>query len=178
MKLRIALLVLGLAATAIAQDLETLSKTKTPVQRVTAMAPPIVAIRPGGKASAELAFQVKPGFHINSNKPGSELLLPTVVTLSPPTNIGVGGLEYPAGKEQSFPFAPDEKLNVYTGDFSVIARVAAAKNMPPGRFRIHGFLTYQACDDRACYPPTKLPISFDVRVARASSRSRVPQLHN
>jgi len=154
------------------QDIGTLSKPKTPVQRVTAMLPAVVGIPPGGKVTADLAFQVKPGFHINSNKPGSDLLLPTVVKLSPPTNIAVGGLEYPPGREQPFPFSADEKLSVYTGDFTVTALLSAAKNMPAGRFRVSGFLTYQACDDRACYPPTKLPISFEVDVAHASTRTR------
>jgi hypothetical protein len=57
--------------------------------------------------------------------------------------------------------------------------------MPPGRFRIHGFLNYQACDDRACYPPTKLPIAFDVQVSgkatplsRRSGRRNPPQSPN
>lgn len=175
-----------LGGSAMPQDMGTLSSHKAPVQRVTTMTPPVVNIAPGGKATTELAFQVKHGFHINSNKPGSNLLLPTVVKLSPPTNIGVGGLEYPPGREQSFPFSPNEKLSVYTGDFTVTARVGATKNMPPGRFRVHGFLEYQACDDRACYPPTKLPISFDVRVSRASATTthrrrnppQSPHVHN
>ncbi|HET7841466.1 MAG TPA: protein-disulfide reductase DsbD domain-containing protein [Terriglobia bacterium] len=189
--LRLILIVVSLSGIALAQaqeSLPALSKGKAPVQRVVAMAPKPLRITPGGKATAELQFQVKPGFHINSNKPGSELLLPTVVKLSPPTDIGVGSLEYPAGQEQSFPFSPGDKLNVYTGDFAVSAVVAAAKKMPPGRFRVHGFLEYQACDDRACYPPNRLPISFDVQVAGKTtplSRSRgrhnppqSPHIHN
>ena len=28
-------------------------------------------------------------------------------------------MNYPAGKDMSFPFSPDEQLNVYTGDFIV-----------------------------------------------------------
>jgi hypothetical protein len=172
MKMVSAILLLGCAA--FAQDLGSLSKSKAPVQRVTVMPPKVVAIAPGGKATTELAFQVKPGFHINSNKPGSELLVPTVVKLSPPTDIGVGSLEYPAGRDQSFPFSPGDKLNVYTGDFTVTAVVAAAKTMPAGRFRVHGFLQYQACDDRACYPPTKLPIAFDVQVAGKGAKLSTP----
>jgi len=56
--------------------------------------------------------------------------------------------------------------------------------MPAGRFRVHGFLQYQACDDRACYPQTKLPVAFDVKVSKAASgRSRrnppqSPHIHN
>ena len=187
MKLPIVMMLLALTGAAAAQDMGSLSKTKTPTQRVVALPPKTVAIRPGGNADVEMDFQVKPGFHINSNKPGSDLLLPTVVKLSPPTNIGVGSLEYPPGREQSFEFSPSEKLSVYTGDFTVTAKVGAAKNMPAGRFRVHGFLTYQACDDRACYPPTKLPIAFDVKVSGKATplssgsghrRSKHPQSPN
>jgi hypothetical protein len=161
------------------QDLGTFSKPKiTATNRVTAMPPRLVYLKAGGNATTELTFEVKPGFHINSNKPGSDLLLPTVVKLSPPTDIGVGGLEYPPGRQQSFPFSPNEKLSVYTGDFTVGVRVAAAKTMPPGRFRVHGFLQYQACDDRACYPPAQLPISFDVQIARGSAASTKRPRHN
>ncbi len=184
MKLLIAAAVL-LTGIAMAQDLGGFGKPKsTATNRVTAMPPKPVAVKAGGDATAELVFEVKPGFHINSNKPGSELLLPTVVTLEPPTNVGIAKVQYPPGLEQSFPFSPDEKLNVYTGDFTVNALVIAAKNTPPGRYRVHGFLRYQACDDRACYPPAQLPIAFDVQVGNAAStrprRSppQSPHVHN
>ena len=167
------------------QDIGSLSKPKlAATNRVTVMPPKTVSVKPGSNATAELVFQVKPGYHINSNKPGSELLLPTVVKLSPPTNVSVGGLEYPPGREQAFPFSPDEKLSVYTGDFTVTALVSAARNTPPGRYRVHGFLKYQACDDRACYPPAQLPVAFDVQVGRtAATRARrypaqSPRIHN
>ncbi len=167
------------------QDIGSFSKPKaSPTNRVTAMPPRPVHIQPGGKANADLAFQVKHGFHINSNKPGSDLLVPTVVKLDPPTDIAVGGLQYPEGHDFSLSADPTEKLNVYTGDFTVTAIVAAAKKMPPGRYRIHGMLKYQACDDRACYPPAQLPIAFDVQVGKAAS-TRVrrnppqsPHVHN
>jgi hypothetical protein len=140
--------------------------------RVSAIPPRIVTVLPGGKGSAELEFEVKPGFHINSNKPSSDLLIATEVKLSPPTNVSIAGVQYPPGHDFSMPAAPGDKLNVYTGDFTVTATVMAATNTPPGHYRVHGFLEYQACDDRACYPPAKLPVSFDVRVARATRHRR------
>jgi len=159
-----------LAVAAAAQDLGSFSKSKTsPTNRVTAAPSTVVRVSQGGKTTVELPFQVARGFHINSNKPGSDLLVPTVVSLSPPTNISVGGVQYPQGHEFSLPVDPNEKLNVYTGDFTVNATVTAAKNTPAGRYRVHGLLKYQACDDRACYPPAQLPIAFDVQVAKAAS---------
>ncbi len=132
-----------------------------------------VALRPGGNAvPVHLQFEVAPGFHINSNKPRDELLVPTVVKLHPPTDIAIAKITYPAGHDLTFAFAPGEKLSVYTGDFTVSALVSATRAMPPGRYRVHGLLKYQACDDKACYPPGQAPVAFDVQVSRASSTRR------
>jgi hypothetical protein len=160
------------------QDIGSFSAPKpSPTNRVKALPPRAVTVAPGGTGKAELLFEVKPGFHINSNQPDSELLIPTVLKLSPPTDVSVADVRYPAGHDFQMAEAPGQKLNVYTGDFTVNALVAAARNMPPGRYRVHGFLQYQACDDRACYPPAKLPIAFDVKVVRgpAGHRRNPPQ---
>ena len=142
-------------------------KSKAPATQRVKVAPiaPVV-VSAGQSAPVEISFRVLPGYHINSNKPNSELLIPTALSVSPPTDIYVAKLTYPAGSDRSFPFAPGEKLNVYTGDFSVTALVRPAHTTPLGRYRVHGFLKYQACDDRACYPPGQLPIAFDVKVAK------------
>ena len=170
----IALLALSCAASAQqTPDLGSFSPAKpSPRNRVEVAPPRMVHVSPGRRASAELDFRVDPGYHINSNKPGSSLLIPTQLKLSPPTNVLVGDVQYPPGKDFSLAAAPTDKLNVYTGDFSVTALVTAARNTPPGRYRVHGFLEYQACDDRACYPAAKLPVAFDVRVSRAAKRHR------
>ena len=154
-----------------AQDLGSFSKSKTP--HVTAGPVATVRVAAGSSGTIEIPFRVAPGFHINSNTPKSDLLIPTVVRLSPPTDILVGKVTYPAGQDVSFSFSPDEKLNVYQGDFSVTALVRAARRTSPGRYRVHGNLKYQACDDRACYPPSNVPVAFDVQVVRAArARSR------
>ena len=170
MKLRLSLILLVLAAAAWAQGLRDLSQSQ---ERVTAGPAGPVRVRAGSAAKVELPFRVAPGFHINSNQPKSDLLIPTLVHLDPPTDILVGKVEYPAGKDVSFSFAPTEKLNVYQGDFAVTALVSAARRTSPGRYRVRGALKYQACDDRACYPPTSVPVAFDVQVLKAlSTRTR------
>ena len=175
---RVGLLVLFVIGCARAQQSPDLGSFSAPKpshnNRVTALPPRTVTLTAGGKSSAELLFEVKPGFHINSNKPSSELLIPTQVKLDPPSNIVVGDVQYPAGHDFNLAAAGSDKLNVYTGDFTVNALVTAPRNTPPGKYRVHGFLEYQACDDRACYPPAKLPVAFDVRVFRAGAHHRNP----
>ena len=133
--------------------------------------PSPVVVVPGHTAHVTLVFRVGEGFHINSHKPLDELLLPTVVQLDPPTDVMIAKIEYPAGDLLSFPFSPESKLSVYSGEFRVTAAIRPSTAMPHGTFRVHGDLKFQACNNRQCFPPKKIPVQFDVKVERAK-RSR------
>lgn len=137
--------------------------------KVTAVPVDKVTVRQGGKSKVHMTFEVAPGYHINSHQPVSELLIPTTISLDVPTNVSMAGMDYPQGRLMTFPFSPDEKLSVYTGDFTVTGTVMAAKDTPKGTYRVHGNLRYQACDNRACYPPTNIPIMFDVAVVKGTT---------
>lgn len=129
----------------------------------------VVTIVQGKPTTVPLLFRVAGGYHINSNKPKSEFLIPTVLKVEPATDIVIGKVTYPDGTDMSFPFAPDEKLNVYTGDFKVDVLVHPLHTMQTGKYVVRGTLKYQACDNAACYPPKQLPVSFDVKIAKAAS---------
>ncbi|HZQ95232.1 MAG TPA: protein-disulfide reductase DsbD domain-containing protein [Candidatus Sulfotelmatobacter sp.] len=131
----------------------------------------------------ELDFRVAPGFHINSNTPRSEFLIPTSLKMEPPTDIVLGKIQYPQGKDVAFPFSPDEKLNVYSGDFTIKVAVHPLSSVVPGRYAMRGTLRYQACDNAQCFPPKTLPINFDVKVTRQPAQGRrnpaqSPHVHN
>jgi len=131
-----------------------------------------VVVAPGHVGNVTLVFRVGEGFHINSHKPLDELLLPTAVQLSPPTDIMIAKIQYPDGEMLSFPFSPESKLSVYSGEFKVTAAIRPAAAMPRGTFRVHGDLRFQACNDRQCFPPKKIPIQFDVKVEKAKRTGR------
>jgi hypothetical protein len=128
-----------------------------------------ISVTRGQAGVVSLPFRVASGFHINSNTPKSEFLIPTALRMSPPTDIAITKMTYPAGKDMSFPFAPDEPLNVYSGDFTVTMKVRPLHTVMPGKYAIHGELKYQACDNAACYPPKKLPVDFEVKVLKGAS---------
>lgn len=138
---------------------------KSPV--VTLTSAPVVSATQGKTATVPLSFNVAGGYHINSNHPKSEYLIPTALKVEATTDIIVRKVAYPDGLDMSFAFAPDEKLNVYTGDFKVNVVVQPLRSVVPGKYVIRGSLKYQACDNAACYPPKNLPVSFDVRIAKA-----------
>lgn len=159
----LALLALLIAA-ALAQDGLT---PKAPI--VTAMPAEPVAVAPGRSVRVELRFRVSPGYHINSSKPRSEFLIPTRLKLSPPAGLTPGAVVYPEGTDLTFTFSPKEKLNVYAGDFVVRAELRAPGSAAAGSYKVPGELRYQACNDRACFPPAKLPVEFEVTVRKPRS---------
>jgi len=152
---------------------------------------PSVSMAPVGLVTAprttqtivNLNFRVASGFHINSNTPKSEFLIPTALKMDLPTDIVLGKIQYPQGKDLSFPFSPDETLNVYSGDFSIALAVHPLKSVVPGKYVMHGVLRYQACDNAQCFPPKTLPVSFDVKVIKEKSTgshnpAQSPHVHN
>jgi len=150
------------------------SVTVAPIETIT--------VTRGSSGPVEIHFRVAPGFHINSNTPKSEFLIPTALKLEAPTDIAISKVTYPEGKDMSFAFSPDEKLNVYTGDFAVDLTVRPMHSVLPAKYAFHGYLKYQACDNAACYPPKQLPVTFEVKVlkgveAGAKNPAQSPHAH-
>jgi Thiol:disulfide interchange protein DsbD, N-terminal len=133
---------------------------------VTYEPPELTSIDRGHLGGVRLQFRISPGFHINSNQPRQDYLKKTELRLDAPTDIAVVGLTYPEGVDRSFPFAPKEKLNVYTGDFAIRVLIRPLSTVLAQRYAFHGVLKYQACDNAACYPPKQLPVSFEIRVLK------------
>jgi hypothetical protein len=127
---------------------------------------PLAIVQRGSAHPVELHFRVGKGFHVNSNTPTEEFLIPTVLTLEAPTDIIIGRVTYPAGELASFPFAPDQKLSVYAGEFTLSVLVRPLASVLPSDYAVRGILRYQACDNAACYPPKKLAVEFNVKVVK------------
>ena len=138
-----------------------------PSDQYVSMAPPAkLSVASGKPASLELDFRVKEGMHINSNAPHSEFLIPTKIRFMPPTDIAVEKVTYPDGQDISLPFSPKDKLSVYSGDFRIVAQVSASRSASTGPYTVHGELKYQACNDKACFPPKTLPVAFQIQVGK------------
>ena len=148
------------------------------------MAPvPLTSAQRAKATMVNLDFRVPAGYHVNSNTPKSEFLIPTALKMDLPTDIVLGKIEYPAGTDMSFPFSPDEKLSVYSGDFTIAVAVHPLHSVVPGKYVMRGILRYQACDNAACYPPKNLPVSFEVKVVKGPAAghknpAQSPHVHN
>ncbi|WP_420237106.1 protein-disulfide reductase DsbD domain-containing protein [Telmatobacter bradus] len=137
-----------------------MSQTATPEksQPVAFVSPEQVTLPVGRPAAVALHFRVGAGLHINSHAPHDTFLIPTTLTLTASKGVRVTDLRYPEGNDVALPIDPKNKLNVYTGEFILDAKLVAEA----GEHRVEGKLRYQACDQRECMPPRTIPVEIDV----------------
>jgi thiol:disulfide interchange protein len=119
----------------------------------------------GGKVAVVMRATITDGWHINSNKPNDEFLVPTVVTAKS-QGITLTSVRYPGAQEIQLSFA-EKPVSVYEGsvDFSLVLSVAAGA--PPGKREVPVQLDYQACNDRSCMPPTSVNATLVIEVSIA-----------
>ena len=138
--------------------------------------PPDVAISPvvetdgvhaGTTARVALKVTLDPGFHVNSNTPLDDLLIPTVLTLDPPAGISLEAVAFPEAilLEQ---VGAEQPLAVFEEEFRIGAALSLDAALSPGSYAVPGTLRYQACNERMCFNPTNAPIQFDLTVAPAT----------
>lgn len=126
----------------------------------------------GKKFQVAVVVDIAPGYHINSNKPSDAYLIATTVAPQIPAGFKLLGTIYPQGRDKKFAFSPDKPLNVYTGTVIMRLRIAARSNVRLGIATIPIVLRYQACNDTTCLPPVKLPVSVQLKVAAAGTKTR------
>lgn len=96
-------------------------------------------------------------FHINASET-TEGLAPTRLTVSADVAGDVAEIEYPPGEERAFAFQ-QAPIRVYDGAATIVVRFARPMTGQP---LISMSLTYQACNDNACFPPVTKPLEINV----------------
>jgi Disulphide bond corrector protein DsbC len=120
--------------------------------------PEQVTVAAGKPATVALHFRIAQGFHINSHTPKDEFLIPTTFSIPDGAGARLELANYPSGADFTLPMDPTTKLSVYTGDFTIQARIVA----PAGNHLVEGKLHFQACDKAVCMPPKTIPVAFNV----------------
>jgi len=124
-------------------------------------------IAPGGKLALSFDIIPKRGMHVYA--PGKHDYQVIAVKLDPQPWMKLPPTTYPPSEIYFFKEL-DEKVETYgkpftlVQDISVLNTPAAKKALAAGPVKLSGRLEYQACDDKVCYAPTKVPVSFALTV--------------
>lgn len=120
---------------------------------------------PRGRAFAiAVVAKISTGFHINAHVPSEDYLIPTKITAELPSGIFLVETTYPRGVMRAFRFSKTP-LRVYEGSFTVLMKLRAGGTAPIGPQKIPLTVGYQACNQDACLPPTKIPVTATLEIA-------------
>ena len=115
-----------------------------------------VTLEPGRLVVIPVAVRIRPGFHINSDRPADAYLIPTKLTWRTEA-LALKGIEYPPAELVEYKHS-DEPLSVYSGKFVIRSSFRVPAQIPDDLTELTGKLRYQACNDKACFPPKSLPV--------------------
>ena len=158
--------------------------------------PQKVAGKRNAAVQVKIPVTVKEGYHVNSNKPSEEYLIPLKLTWTQTGALEGGTVTYPKPALEKYEFS-ETPLSVYTGAFELVANFKVAANARRVRERLPGSCAIRLaaigpatrrrrwtsrlairCSDgvrprssRRNIPGTALPVERRSRRARASRRT-------
>ena len=125
------------------------------------------AAHPGGTVHAALRVTLDQEYHVNSNKPAEDFLIPTVLTVTAPEGFTVSKIVYPEALMITPGFS-DVPMSVFEREFVIGVVIQVAEDLQPGTYSIRGELAYQACNDKYCLAPATKHIDRTLKVVPAS----------
>jgi cytochrome c biogenesis protein CcdA/DsbC/DsbD-like thiol-disulfide interchange protein len=123
--------------------------------------PPRATVRPltesetvpaGSETRIAVSVSLPPKLHVQADKPRDPSLIPTVLTVEPPSGVRVSHLIYPHPEDFTLE-GQSEPLLVFDNEFVVGASITLDASVPAGELKIPGRFRYQACDDKMCFQP-------------------------
>ncbi len=122
----------------------------------------------GSEFKIALEVSVAEGWHINSDKPYDEYLIPTSLSIVENPNFKLKKIAYPKSHDFKFSFS-ESPLSVWEGTVHKGALIDVDLNTAPGNYSLIIELEYQACNDISCQAPTYISDTINVVVADKTS---------
>jgi hypothetical protein len=164
--MRTALFVVVLSSALAAQSSPNLSfrGQQRPLHAAVVAGPVDLGVKPGAKAMLFVDVTPNPNIHVYA--PGAKDFIPITVKFENPgstsTNVKIGKLTYPKSELMTF---ADEKVPVFQKPFRLTQEVTVPGSLKSGAsVPIKASVDYQACDDKVCYAPESVPVSWMLTV--------------
>lgn len=128
--------------------------------RVAVLPPAQIVAHPGAVVTQKTRVTVQSGFHVNSDKPTDEYVIPLKLTWTGGP-LTVESIQYPKPEQIK---VGNETLTVFTGDFNIESRFTVPQQARPGSATMIGKLRYQACNNQMCLRPATADVHVPVLI--------------
>jgi len=120
------------------------------------------------KLKIAVKVNIEAGWHINSNAPNDEFLIPTSFDLLSNRDFEITTIKYPDSTILSLSFS-DEPVSVFEGEFFIGVIIDVPEDLELGDLQIPVELYYQACNDQTCEPPQAVNSILKISVVNSST---------
>jgi thiol:disulfide interchange protein DsbD len=119
---------------------------------------------PAGEFKIAIETDVEETWHINSQNPKDEFLIPTTIMIDDTINFNLLKIAYPEAHDIKLGFS-DTPLSVWEGKVYFGALVKAADDLSPGKYPLVVSVEYQACNNQSCLAPTIVTDTLLIQIA-------------
>jgi thiol:disulfide interchange protein DsbD len=119
---------------------------------------------PGGEFKVAIEADINDTWHINSNKPKDEFLIPTAISIEDTTNFKLIKFAYPEAQDYKLDFS-ETPISAWEGKVLFGALIKTSLEAVPGDYELIVDLEYQACNNQSCLPPTSVRDTLLITIA-------------
>jgi len=136
----------------------------------------VETFKPGQTYDLAIELTIRSPYHINSDQPTEDYLIPVTVDLTPKKGITFGKVIFPPADMKKLELS-ENPLSIYEGKVQIKTSVALAADFKEKELLIDGRIGYQACDNRSCLAPADVAfsrkIAVEVSEIKAADASKV-----
>ncbi|MBN2317733.1 MAG: protein-disulfide reductase DsbD [Acidobacteria bacterium] len=130
--------------------------------------PPSGAVEAGTAAVVTVELDIRSPYHINSNQPLEEYLIPTSLELDPVPDLEIGDILFPVAEIKNLEIS-DAPMALYEGIVKISVEVIPSAALAGRNVGLKGSVRYQACDDFTCLPPEEQPFAVKFSVVEGDA---------
>jgi thioredoxin:protein disulfide reductase len=129
---------------------------------------PAESLQAGKPAVITVELSISNPYHINSDRPLENYLIPTALELTPYPGVAFGKATFPPPAIKKLPFS-DSPMSVYEGTIKISTEITPDFNLKQKDIILQGKIRYQACDNYTCLRPVRQPFSLKLFIVDSAS---------
>ena len=118
---------------------------------------------PGIDFKVAVKVNIDPQWHINSNTPHEDYLIPSKLSVDTTSGFSLIKITYPESHDRKLSFS-DKPLSVFEKEIYISAAVKVPADIKPGTYKMPVIFEYQSCNDKTCLPPNKAIDTLTIEV--------------
>ncbi|MCB9211301.1 MAG: protein-disulfide reductase DsbD [Ignavibacteriales bacterium] len=128
-------------------------------------------IYPEGEIKIAVKININENWHINSNNPKEDFLIPTELKIISDIPFEQGDIIYPEAEDIKLDFS-DTPLSVFEKEIYLGTIIKVPKNIELGKKNIVVQLFYQGCNNSTCMAPNSISDTLEIEIVDRSSQTQ------